>query len=223
MERFMPTLRKTGLFEGISDSEAVSLLSCLDARIKEYDRGEYVIHEGDIPSSVFILLSGSVHIQRDDYWGRRNIISTIFAGEVFGEAYTGNDAMLSDAVATERSMVMSLSMVRMLYPCSSSCLFHGTLIRNLYGLLSRRNRNLVRKIGYLSKPSMREKILSYLSDEAKKAGSETFSIPFSREQLASYLSVDRSALSRELSKLQDEGMIRFHRERFTLLYHPQGQ
>ena len=217
MEKYIPLLRRTGLFDGISDNEIISLLRCLDARVRTYNRGEYVIHEGDVLSSMFILLSGTVHIQRDDYWGRHNIISKIAPGEVFGEAYTGDEVMLSDAVATEDASVMSLSKRGILFPCSSSCAFHGILIRNLYSLLASRNRNLVRKIGYLSKPTIREKVLSYLSDEAKRAGTGSFTIPFSREQLASYLSVDRSALSRELSKLKAEGIIDFRKDRFTII------
>ena len=201
MEKYIPLLRRTGLFDGISDNEIISLLRCLDARMRTYNRGEYVIHEGDVLSSMFIL----------------HIISKIAPGEVFGEAYTGDEVMLSDAVATEDASVMSLSTRGILFPCSSSCAFHGILIRNLYSLLASRNRNLVRKIGYLSKHTIREKVLSYLSDEAKRAGTGSFTIPFSREQLASYLSVDRSALSRELSKLKAEGIIDFRKDRFTII------
>ena len=105
---------------------------------------------------------------------------------------------------------------KILTVCPSACAFHNRLIRNLLTLVSRKNFQLNRKLEHMSKRTTREKLLSYLSMESKKANASTFTIPFNRQQLADYLSVDRSAMSNELCKLRDAGILEFNKNTFTI-------
>lgn len=137
---------------------------------------------------------------------------------MFGEAYATPDsgAILNDVIAEECSTVISFNIYKLLTVCPSSCRFHSIVIQNLFFAISEKNRKLVQKIGYMSNRSTHAKLLSYLSDEAKKQRSNNFTIPFNRQQLADFLSVDRSAMSKELCKMRDEGLILFDKNRFRL-------
>ena len=163
-------------------------------------------------------MEGSLHIQKDDYWGNSSILSRIAVGEMFGEAYIAPEsgALLNDVVAIEDSAVMFFNVKRIITTCSSACRFHAMVVQNLFFAISEKNRKLVQKLGHMSKRSTREKLISYLSEEAKKHNSASFAIPFNRQQLADFLSVDRSAMSNELCKLRDEGLLAFEKNRFEL-------
>ncbi len=195
------------------------MLSCLGARISVYKRGEYVFHQGEHLSCISVLVKGGLHIQSDDYWGNRSILGHISVGEMFGEAYASpeSSALLNDVVAVEDSVVMFFDVKRIITTCSSACRFHSLVVENMFFAISDKNRKLVQKIGHISKRTTREKLISYLSEESKKQKSADFIIPFNRQQLADFLSVDRSAMSNELCKMRDEGMLEFHKNHFKLL------
>ena len=218
MKKFIPILKRTRLFAGVGEDEIASLLSCLGARISEYQKGEYVLRQGEHISDIMILAEGNLHIQKDDYWGNRSILSQISVGEMFGEAYASpqSGAMLNDVVAVEDSKVIFFDVKRILTTCSTACRFHSMVVRNMFFAISEKNRNLVQKLGHMSRRTTREKLISYLSEEAKKQNSSKFTIPFNRQQLADFLSVDRSAMSNELCKMRDEGLLEFEKNQFVL-------
>lgn len=219
MKEYIPILKKSQLFSGIDESEIISVLSCLDAKVSSFKKGEYILRQGEHINSVILLLEGMLHIQKDDYWGNRSILNRIDAGEMFGEAYAApeSEALLNDVIAVEDSTVVFLDIKRIMTTCSSACRFHSEIIKNLFYAISEKNRKLVGKLSHISKRTTREKLLSYLSLEAEKQNSSSFSIPFNRQQLADYLSVDRSAMSNELCKMRDEGLIEFEKHRFRLM------
>ena len=219
MKKFISILSKTKLFAGVCESEIESMLSCLDARIRHYKKGEYVFREGDHIDKITVLVEGGLHIQREDYWGNRSIINRIDVGEMFGEAYIAHEcgAILNDVVAISDSSVMFFDLRKIMTTCSSACHFHTMVVQNLFFAISDKNRRLVQKLGYMSKRTTREKLLSYLSDEAKRQNCGSFDIPFNRQQLADFLSVDRSAMSNELCKMRDEGLLSFRKNHFKLL------
>ena len=194
------------------------MLSCLNARMYNYKKGEYVLREGEHLDDIAVLAEGQLHIQKDDYWGNRSILGRISVGEMFGEAYVSSDggALLNDVVALDNSTVIFFDVKRMLTTCSSACCFHSMVVQNMFFAISEKNRRLVQKLDHISKRSTREKLLSYLSEEAKKHNSSSFTIPFNRQQLADFLSVDRSAMSNELCKMRDEGILRFEKSQFHL-------
>lgn len=219
MRKYIPVLKRTRLFAGVSEDELASMLTCLDARLREYKKGEYVFRQGEHLSYITVLVDGELHIQRDDYWGNRAIVNRIAVGEMFGEAYIAPEsgALLNDVVAVEDSAIIFFDVKRIITVCSSACRFHSMVVQNLFFAISEKNRMLVQKLGHISKRSTREKLISYLSEEAKKQNSSSFIIPFNRQQLADFLSVDRSAMSNELCRMRDEGLLEFDKSAFKLL------
>ena len=219
MKRYIPILKNTQLFSGASDEDIEAMLGCLQARLCTYKKGEYVLREGERIERLMMLVKGELHIQRDDYWGNRSIISMVGVGEMFGEAYAAPESgpLMNDVLAVEDSAVIFLDIGKLLTVCPNGCKFHAMAVKNLFFVISEKNRKLVRKLGYMSHRTTREKLIAYLSEEAKRQNSGAFSIPFNRQQLADFLSVDRSAMSNELCKLRDEGLIEFEKNRFRLL------
>lgn len=218
MKKYISILKRTRLFAGVGDSEIELLLSCLSARLCTYKKGEYVLRQGEHLSDIIVLVDGNLHIQKDDYWGNRSILGQISVGEMFGEAYVTPEsgAVLNDVVALEDSVVVYFDVKKIITTCSSACRFHATVVQNMFYAISEKNRKLVRKLGHMSKRSTREKLISYLSEEAKRQNSSSFTIPFNRQQLADFLSVDRSALSNELCKMRDDGLLEFEKNQFRL-------
>ena len=218
MKKYVSILKRTKLFSGIGDDDILSMLNCLNATVREYSKGEYAFHQGEYIRNLMILAAGRLHIQEEDYWGNLNILNEIRPGEMFGEAYIvpNSGPLMDDVIAIEESVVLFFDMERILTVCPSACPFHTRLIKNIFYTISDKNKSLVQKLSYMSQRSTREKLLSYLSDEAKRQNSSSFSIPFNRQQLADFLSVDRSAMSNELCKLRDEGMLDFHKSEFAL-------
>ncbi|MBO5359583.1 MAG: Crp/Fnr family transcriptional regulator [Clostridia bacterium] len=218
MKNYIHILKRTKLFAGVGDDEISAMLSCLGARLYNYKKGEYVLRQGEHLSDIIVLVEGNLHIQKDDYWGNRSILGQVAVGEMFGEAYVAPEsgALLNDVVATENSTVIFFDVRKIITTCSSGCRFHYLIVQNMFFAISDKNRKLVQKLGHMSKRTTREKLISYLSEESKKQNSSSFTIPFNRQQLADFLSVDRSAMSNELCKMRDEGLIAFDKNYFRL-------
>ncbi len=219
MKKYIGVLKRTQIFAGVGDDEITSMLSCLGGRLNTYKKGEYVLRQGQHLSDITVLVEGKLHIQKDDYWGNRSILGQITVGEMFGEAYVAPEsgALLNDVVAVEDSAVIFFDVKRILTTCSAACRFHAMVVQNMFYAISEKNRKLVQKLDHMSKRSTREKLISYLSEQAKKQNSASFTIPFNRQQLADFLSVDRSAMSNELCKMRDEGLLEFDKNSFKLL------
>jgi len=219
MKQHIPVLKRSQLFSGVGEEEITSMLTCLGATLRTYEKGTYVFRQGEHIDHITVLAEGELHIQNDDYWGNRSIINRVAVGEMFGEAYLAPESgtILNDVVAAKDSTVFFFDVKRIITTCSSACRFHGMVIQNLFFSISEKNRNLVQKLGHMSKRSTREKLISYLSEQAKRQKSGSFTIPFNRQQLADFLSVDRSAMSNELCKMRDEGLLLFEKNNFTLL------
>lgn len=219
MEKYLPVLKKSVLFSGVKEEDIRALLSCVEAKVRRYGKGEYVLQQGEYLDDIAVLTEGSLHIQNDDYWGNRSILGRISIGEIFGEAYafSREEPLMNDVVAIEDSTVMFINAKKVISTCSSACRFHTLVVQNLFSVLSEKNKKLVQKLGHIGKRSTREKLISYLSQESKRQKSAEITIPFNRQQLADFLSVDRSATSNELCKMRDEGLLTFHKNVFRLL------
>ena len=218
MKKYIEILKRTQLFSGVSDTEISAMLNCLQAKLLTFQKGDYVFREGERIDNITVLVKGKLLVQHDDFWGNRNIVNVIRVGEMFGEAYVApaSGSLLNDVIAEEDSAVIFFDVRRILTVCSTACRFHSMVIQNLFFAISEKNRKLVQKIGHMSKRSTRAKLLSYLSEEAKRQNSSHFTIPFTRQQLADFLCVDRSAMSNELCKMRDEGLLQFDKNQFTL-------
>ena len=219
MENFSPVLQSCPLFDGIRKDDLTALLGCLGARQIRPKKGDTVFYEGDTTQFVGVVLSGSVYLLREDYYGGRSILAHIGPARIFGEAYafSGVESLPVSVVAEEDSHILLLDSRRITTCCTNACEFHNRIIYNLLRLVSTNNLMLHRKISIISRRTTREKLLAYLAHRAKELGSSSFTVPYDRQALADYLEVDRSGLSVEISRLRTEGILENSRSRFTLL------
>ena len=214
MKEFFPALHAAALFSGISDGELATMLSCLGARIDTFPKGSRLLRAGEVG----LVLAGSALIMQEDIWGNRNILSKTGAGQTFADVFAcAPGAVLNVSVEAESTMtVMFLHIRRVLSVCPSACSHHSRFIRNLLGELAEKNLRLNEKLTHMGQRTTRAKLMSYFSAEALRRGVYEFDIPFSRQQLADYLGVERSGLSVELGKMRDEGLLDFHKSHFLL-------
>lgn len=213
-------LSETALFQRITPREIQEMLGCLGAHGRRYPKGAYILHGGDVTRSLGVVLSGSANIERDDLWGNKTILGHVSPGQIFAEAYAciPGEPMMVDVVADEATEVLFLDVGRVLQVCPSACRYHTRLIRNLLSVTAQKNLELSRRIQYTAPRTIRDRLLSYLSDEAARQDSRSVVIPFNRQQLADYLNVDRSALSAELGKMRREGLMAVRKNYFELLF-----
>lgn len=203
------------LFSGIAENELPGLMERLEAAAKPYVKNEIVFWEDRRVDAVGIILSGAVHIIREDCGGNRSVIAQIDAPRSFGEAaaFAGIERFQASVVAACDSEILLISAQKMLAASKED----PRLIQNLLRDIARKNLLLKEKIEYLSIRTTKEKLMAYLSAQAKARGDRRFTIPYDRQALADYLGVERSAMSAELGKLRAEGKINFKRNYFELL------
>ena len=218
MKNFLSVLQLSKLFYGISENELTAMLSCLDARKEAFPKESVVLRAGDTAESIGLVLSGSVLVVQDDIWGNRNIISRAGKGQTFAVAFAcaPGSGLNVDVIAETPVTIMFLNVNRILNVCSSACAHHSQIIRNLLGELAEKNLRFSEKLKHMGQRTTRAKIMSYLSAEAQRLGKYEFDIPFSRQQLADYLCVERSGLSLELGKMKRDGLLDYHKSHFIL-------
>lgn len=218
MKKYLDILKKVALFKNIADNDLLSMLKCLNAKVEVYTKNQTIFSEGEPAKFVGIVLSGAVQIVKDDYYGNRSVVASVEPSQLFAEAFSCANvkALPVSVIATENSIVMLIDCKHIITTCSNSCVFHNTLINNLLDVVAHKNLVLNQKIEIMSKRTTREKLMSFLLAQAKKNGSNTFSIPYDRQTLADYLGVERSAMSAEISKLRKEGIIQSNKNNFTI-------
>ena len=218
MEQYLFILRNSPFFQGMTEEEILSVLQCVNAVVQHKKKDEYILRVGDSTESMGLVLRGSVLVLQEDLWGHRNIMHRIGPGEYFAEPFaaTAGSVLNVSVVADEDSEIMMLNMERFLKTCPHACAHHGRMVRNLVSVMARRVLDLNEKLTHMAKRSTREKLLSYLSAESMRQGKLAFTIPYDRQQLADYLSVERAAMSVELGKLQKEGLLKTNRNHFEL-------
>lgn len=219
MKKYIDLIKTSKLFEKISENDIYSMLSCLSTEEKNLSKGDYIYRAGERSSKTAMVLEGMIHIYKEDYWGNNSILAEVSQGELLGEVYAflDDEPMAVNAVAVKDSTVMLMDMKKVFTVCDSICPYHTRLIQNLVHVISVKNRELTRKMEHLSQRMTRDKLLSYLSEQSIKHGSSNFEIPFNRQQLADYLAVDRSAMSKELGRLRKEGILEFSKSHFSLI------
>lgn len=218
MKDFLPVIRSSPLFSGISAEEASAMLSCLQAEKKDFPKEAFLLHAGDTAESIGLILSGSILVIQEDIWGNRNILSKAGPGQTFAAAYAcAPGSVLNVNVFAETPVTaLFLNVKRILNVCPSACTHHSRIIRNLLSDLAEKNLRFSEKLTHMGQRTTRAKLMSYFSAEAQRLGKYEFDIPFSRQQLADYLGVERSGLSLELGKMRGEGLLDFHKSHFVL-------
>lgn len=206
------------LFKGIEASDLQALLSCLQASIRTYEKGQFIQQAGDAVTQIGVVLKGVVEVIQEDVLGRKSILTSIGRSGIFGEAIV--TAQLEESpvsvVASQDAAICFLNYNEMVGMCGENCIFHTRLIQNMLGIMARKTLLLSKKLNYALMRNIRDKITAYLLDEFERKGKKIILLPYNREELADYLSVDRSALSRELSKMKQEGLLRYRKNEFIL-------
>ena len=210
-------LTECALFHGLREAQIREMLPCLSARQSRFRRGQFLLRAGDRVAFAGILLSGEAEVLQEDFWGNRNLLAAVGPGDLFAEAFACAHAVSPVSVLCKTDgSVLYLNVRAVFSPCEKACAQHKALSQNLIRVLAEKNMQLNEKAGFLSQRTTREKLLAYRSAQARRAGSASFRIPFDRQQLADFLSVNRSAMSAELSRMQREGLLCADRSSFTL-------
>jgi len=217
MKKIFDKVKSNPLFDGIAFSDFENMLSCLSAKTVRYKKGGVILLSGDAVNFVGMILSGSVQIIKEDPDGRVAILTELSISDIFGEVFACAGISHSPVTiqASEDSEILFIDYNKIITSCSSACPFHARLIENMLKLIAVKNLLLNQKIEILSKRTTKEKLLCYF--DLQRGAARKFNIPFNREELARYLCVDRSAMSNELCKMRDEGLIRFIKNTFEIL------
>ena len=218
MEKDLSVIKTAPIFEGLEDGEIAAALRCLNAVSIRFCRGSYILRAGASPEAVGLLLSGSADVVQEDFWGNRNLRARLQPGQLFAESFACSPGVPLgvSVVALEESCVLWLDVKRILTTCPTACASHSDIIRRLLMALAEKNLRFNEKLTHMSQRTTRDKLTSFLSSQAQKSGSSSFDIPFSRQELADYLGVERSAMSAALGRLRDEGVLSFQRNHFVL-------
>lgn len=212
-------LRKSALFNGLTETEVEAVLARLPHDVRQYRRGEFLLHSGEETRRFGILMQGDAMIFQDDFWGNRNILARLIPGELFAESYACMPgSILRVSVCAENDCKILWLGMRELLDFTTDPR-GARLMRNLVAVLAEKNLTMNEKITHVTQRSIREKLLSFLSAECLRQGNTCFEIRLNRQQLADYLAVDRSALSAELSRMRREGILSYRKNRFEL-YRP---
>ena len=218
MKEYLSVIRSARLFSGISEEELNAVLRCLRAEKKDFPKEAFVLRAGDASDSIGLVLAGTVLIMQEDIWGNRNILSRAGPGQTFAAAYAcaPGSRLNVGVIAETPAAAMFLNVKRILNVCPSACAHHNRIIRNLLSELAGKNLRLGEKLTHMGQRTTRAKIMSYLSAEAQRLEKYEFDVPFSRQQLADYLGVERSGLSLELGKMKKDGFLDYHKNHFVL-------
>lgn len=210
---YLPVLLDSPLFEGFPEEDLRHTLTCLQGEVHAYSRGEVIYSEGTKVTKIGLILEGSIDSIQEDYWGNRTLLGRVRAGRLFAESYifAHADALPFSIVSVQRTVVLFLRYEKLVAPCEKVCDFHKRLISNLLSITAKKNIILLRKVNLVTRHTVREKVLGYLSAEARKSNSNRITLSLNRQDLADYLAMDRTTLSNELSKLQREGIISYAR------------
>ncbi|HCC06881.1 MAG TPA: transcriptional regulator [Clostridiales bacterium] len=216
---YIKILSQNQLFANISTKKLEGLLTCLNPVIKDYTKSEYIVLRGDTARYLSVVLQGSISLIKESYSGSSSLIGILKQGDIFGEALIFMDKAIYPVsiLSIENTKIMYIPKEKIPGQCENTCSHHNILIKNLLEILSKKVLMLNKKVDYLTIKSMRQKLVTYILDEYKKAGNPSFTLPHNRNDLADFLNVSRSSMSRELCRMRDEGMITFDRQRVSIV------
>lgn len=213
------TLMGFRLFLGMTEEEIKEMLAFLQAKEVRYQKGEVIFHAGQTTSQMGLVLEGSVTVESNDLWGNRTILNLIEPGFLFAETYAllQKEPMLVDAVANEDCCIMLLKVDGLNSMKSNQAAWAMKYTTNLLRISSYKNLLLSGRNFHTAPKTIRGRVMSYLNSVALQKHVNSFDIPYDRQQLADYLNLDRSALSKELGKMQRDGLIKVKKNHFTVI------
>ena len=219
MKKDFVFIKKCPLFDKINDKELHIILNSRYTNVRNFTKNQVIIAEGEETNHIGIVLSGAVQIVRNDYYGNRSIITHIKPQQIFAEVFAFAEirAMPVNVISTCKSRIMLIDLKNLLNDFIDGNAIYAKLTNNLLRLITKKNLKLNEKIEIISKRTTREKIMAFLISQSKLNQSKTFTIPYDRQGLADFLEVDRSAMSAEISKLREEGILESNRSKFKLI------
>ena len=206
------------IFKNIDSNQKEYLMNCLDARISRFKKDNTIASYIGNTNIVGVVLDGTAEIVRYDYNGNRTILEKLEKDSIFGDIFTSLDNSELIITATSECEVLFLEYGNLIKRCSKACPFHSTLIDNVFKILANKLIFNQKKIEILMNKTIREKLRTYFSSVSNSKGSKTFTLPFSYTDLADFLAIDRSAMTREIKNLKDDGIISTEGRKITLHY-----
>ena len=209
---------RSSLFYNISKQEQLSMMACFKTYTKDYDAGEIICFFGETDNGVGIIESGNARVVHSLLNGSQTILEYLNEGDIFGQLfYFHSDKENISVEAISKCTVRFIDYEHIVKRCSKACPHHSQLVHNILCMISDKTQSVCEHLEVLSQRSIRERLNAYFEILSSKADSNTFEIPFTMSALADYLSVDRSAMSRELGKMREEGLLKVNRRKITLL------
>lgn len=212
-------LQNNRLFLDMNALEINTALYVLNARYQTFEKGEIILHAGGQTDCVCLVISGSVTIENNDMWGNRTILNIVDSDDFFAETYAilKDEIMMVDAVANEQCAIMFLRIGGLFGSGFEGQPWSNKLVRNLLMISANKNLILSGRSFHISPKTARGRIMAYLNSVSLKKHSKVFDIPFDRQQMADYLNLERTALSKELSRMKQEKIIDFKKNHFEIL------
>jgi CRP-like cAMP-binding protein len=211
---YLEKLSQTILFRGIGINDIPHVLDCLDYRIVEFKKNDYIVKINDHLSGVFVVLAGEAAVVKENYSGNKIIVNTFHEGDFFGEAiaFCGYDTWPGTVQALTDCALMFIHPEKILNMCDRPCNYHKVILANMIRVISKKACDLNRKVEYLSLKTINGKLSKYLLEQSAQSSNMMFKLPMNREKLADFLNVSRPSMSRELGKMRDSGIIEFYRD-----------
>ena len=203
------------IFEGIEEEDIKKMLKCFDAKTRTFKKDRTIVTNIINIKMIGIILEGTANMEKYDYNGNRSIIEKLEKNSVFGEVFSRLGSDIS-VIATSDCEVLFIEYEHLIKRCKKGCIYHSILTNNVLQLLSKKIVDLNKRLEILSKRTIRDKLLSYFELLANNSPKRSFNLPFTYTDLADYLSIDRSAMMREIKNLKEEGFIETSGKKITL-------
>ena len=216
---YFEELSKTRIFRSATEFECQAMMFCFKTRFKHFNKNQHIVQQGETMEDIVLIVKGGALVQHVDSLGDISILTRLKQGDIYGleSSYAGATTFKDSLIATEKTLVLFMNKHRVINPCENRCRRHDIVSKHLAEILAISNMEVMEKLTHMSKRTIRDKLMSYFNVLAKKAGNNYFELPFNKTELANYLSVDRSAMSTELTKMRDEGIIEFEKRQFRLI------
>ncbi len=215
MNKYINTIIKSSIFDNIEKDEIANILNNIKAQKKSFIKGNIIVNIGDIVESIYIILEGKVEVSKEYDDAKKNIVNILNEGDIFAEAiaFSANKISSIQAISLNDSKILKIDIENIFYSNKNNII----LIQNLLRIISDKNKFLAFKNDILSQKSLRNKIIMYLKYMSNIQKSSNILIPYNRDKLAEFISADRSALSRELSKLSKENIIKLDKNKISII------
>lgn len=212
-------LMKLPIFYNLKNEEIINILNFFNYSKEDFEKNNFIFEIGKPISKIGIILSGEINIIKEDFWGNRNILNKFKSGEIFGEVFALAKVSPNNILVetSQNSKILFLDLTNFSIDNENNSSEILKFLSNIFKISLKKNILFTEKLEHITKKTIREKIISYLSTEALKNRSNSFFIKFDRQELADYLFVERSALSRELSSMKKDGLIEYNKNHFTLI------